>query len=171
MPLEPSDQKFFEAACGYAQLGMFLEANEELEKIDPYCRAAPEILVVRVAIYRGLERWELMAAIAKRLTQFQPLDVQWTISFAYAVRRANSIEAAKEILLEAEQKFPKEAVIKYNLACYFCQLGNLETAKTYLKRAFEIDSSWRLQALNDEDLKPLWDSLRQRIGAKVAFCP
>ena len=134
MPLEPPDQKFFEAACGYAQLGMFLDANEELEKIDPYVRAAPEILALRVAIYRGLEKWELMAAIAKRLSGFQPNDVQWTISFAYAVRRANSIKAAKEILLEAEQKFPEEAVIKYNLACYFCQLEDLESAKEYLKR-------------------------------------
>ena len=111
MPLEPSDQKFFAAACGYAQLEMFLDANEELEKIDPYCRAAPEILALRVAIYRGLKKWELMAAISKRLVAFQPNDVQWTVSFAYAVRRANSIEAAKEILLEAEQKFPKEAVL------------------------------------------------------------
>ena len=163
MPLEPPDQKFFEAACGYAQLGMFLDANEELENVDPYKRAAPEILALRVAIYRGLEKWELMAAISKRLAEFQPNDVQWTVSFAYAVRRANSIEAAKEILLEAEQKFPKEAVIKYNLACYFCQLGNLETAKNYLKRAFEIDPNWRLQALEDEDLTPLWDSLQTTI--------
>ena len=158
MPLEPPDQKFFEAACGYAQLGMFLDANEELENVDPYYRAAPEILALRVVIYRGLERWELTQEIAARLAKFQPNDVQWTVSFAYAVRRANSIEAAKEILLEAEQKFPKEAVIKYNLACYFCQLGNLETAKNYLKRAFEIDPNWRLQALEDEDLKPLWEA-------------
>jgi len=42
MPLEPTDQQFFDAACGYAQLGMYLDANEELEKVDPYRRAAPE---------------------------------------------------------------------------------------------------------------------------------
>ncbi len=163
MPLEPPDQKFFEAACGYAQLGMFLDANEELEKVDPYKRTAPEILALHVAIYRGLKKWELMAAISKRLAEFQPDDVQWMVSFAYAVRRANSIEAAKEILLEAEQKFPKEAIIKYNLACYFCQLGNLESAREYLKRTFEINPNWRLQALEDEDLKPLWDSLRATV--------
>ena len=90
-------------------------------------------------------------------------DVQWVIALAYATRRANSIEAAREILINAESKFPKEAVIKYNLACYFCQLGNLETAKNYLERAFEIDSSWRLRALEDEDLGPLWDSLQATI--------
>ena len=140
---------------GYVELGMYADANSELEKIDPFCRAAPEVLAVRIAIYHGLGRWELMAEIAKRLVEFQPDDVQWIISLAYATRRANSIDAAKEILLSAESKFPKEALIKYNLACYFCQEGDLQTARDYLKRAFEIDSSRRITALDDPDLQPL----------------
>jgi predicted Zn-dependent protease len=100
-----------------------------------------------------------MREIAKRLAQFQPNDIQWTVSFAYATRRAESVETAKEILLNAEPKFPKEAVIPYNLACYECQLGNVESAKNYLKKAFQIDSNWRLTALDDSDLQPLWDDL------------
>jgi hypothetical protein len=64
-----------------------------------------------------------------------------------------------KILLNAQATFPKEAAIPYNLACYYCQLGEIETAKRYLKKAFEIDLNWRKAALEDEDLKPLWDSL------------
>ena len=138
---------------------MCLEANTELDKIDPFNRAAPEVLALRIAIYRGLEKWELMQEIAKRLADFQPDDIQWTISFAYATRRADSIPAAKEVLLNAESKFPKEAAIKYNLACYFCQMGEIQNAKNYLKKAFEIDLNWRMAALEDEDLKLLWESL------------
>jgi predicted Zn-dependent protease len=100
-----------------------------------------------------------MAEIAKRLADFQPDDVQWRISWAYATRRADSINTAKQILLNAESKFPNEAIIKYNLACYFCQTEDIETAKSYLKKTLQIDPSWRLRALEDEDLKPLWDSL------------
>jgi len=159
MPLEPPDQQHWNAAAGYVELGMYADANSELEKIDPFCRAAPEVLAVRVAIYHGLKRWELMREVAKRLAEFQPNDVQWTVSFAYATRRAESVEAAREILLNAEPKFPKEAVISYNLACYECQLGNLETANNYLKHAFLIDSSWRISALEDGDLQPLWETL------------
>ena len=138
---------------------MFLEADAELDKIDPFNRAAPGVLALRIAIYRGLEKWELMQEIAKRLADFQPDDIQWTISLAYATRRADSIQAAKGILLNAERKFPKEAAIKYNLACYFCQTGDTEMAKNYLKKAFEIDLNWRMAALEDEDLKLLWESL------------
>jgi tetratricopeptide (TPR) repeat protein len=159
MLLEPPDQQFFTAACGYVQLQMFQEANEELEKTDPFLRAAPEILALRIEIYRGLQKWELMSELTRRLTEFDPDNPQWPVSLAYATRRGSSIEAAKEILLNAESKFPKEPVIKYNLACYCCQLGEIENAKNYLKKAFEIDSNWRIAALDDPDLKPLWNDL------------
>ena len=159
MPLEPPDQQHWQAAVGFVELGMYEDANSELERIDAFCRAVPEVLAVRIAIYHGLEKWELMREIAERLADFQPNDIQWTISLAYATRRANSIQAAKEILLNAESKFPKEAIISYNLACYECQLGEIKKAKNYLKKAFELDSNWRIAALDDEDLKPLWNTL------------
>ena len=114
---------------------MFLEANTELDKIDPFNRAAPEVLALRIAIYRGLKKWELMQEIAKRLADFQPDDIQWTISLAYATRRADSIQAAKEVLLNAEPKFPKEPAIKYNLACYFCQTGDIQNGEKLLKES------------------------------------
>jgi hypothetical protein len=109
---------------------MFQDANDQLEKIDPFNRAAPEVLAVRLAIYRGLKKWELMQQIAKRLKQFEPDNVQWTISLVYATRRAYSIDVAMEILVDAQAKFPREAGIPYNLACYCCQLiANLEKWK------------------------------------------
>jgi tetratricopeptide (TPR) repeat protein len=140
-------------------LGTFQDANDQLENIDPFSRAAPEVLAVRIAVYQGLKKWELMQQIGKRLKEFEPDNVQWTISLAYATRRAYSIDVALEILLNAQAKFPKEAAIPYNLACYHCQRGEIENAKRYLRQAFEIDPNWRKAALEDEDLKPLWDSL------------
>jgi len=159
MPLEPPDQHHWQAAVGYVELGMFEDANDQLEKIDPFNRAAPEVLAVRPEIYRGLGKWEAMQRMAKRLKEFEPHNVQWTISLAYATRRAYSTDTAMEILLNAEAKFPKEAAIPYNLACYYCQLGEIGKAKRYLKQAFEIGLNWRKATLEDEDLRALWDSL------------
>ena len=55
---------------------MFQDANDQLEKIDPFNRAAPEVLAVRLSVYRGLKKWELMQQIAKRLKQFEPDNVR-----------------------------------------------------------------------------------------------
>ena len=152
-------QQHCQAAAGYVELGMLLEATAELDNIDLFNRAGPEVLATRLAIYQGLEKWELMQEIAKRLVEFEPDHSQWAISLAFATRRANSIQATKKHVLNAEPKFPREAAIKYNLACYFCQAGDLQKAKDYLKKAFEIDLNLRTAALEDEDLKPLWRSL------------
>jgi hypothetical protein len=84
MPLEAPDHQYWTAAVGYVELGMFQEANDQLENIDPFSRAVPEVLAVRIAVYQGLKKWELMREVAKRLADFQPNDIQWTISLAYA---------------------------------------------------------------------------------------
>ena len=97
MPLESPDHQYWRAAVGYVELEMFQEANDQLENIDPFNRAAPEVLAVRIVIYQGLKKWELMGQVAKRLAEFQPDDIRWTISLAYATRRTDSIQAAKEI--------------------------------------------------------------------------
>jgi len=64
MPLEPPDRQYWQAAVGCVELGMFLDANDQLEKIDPFNRAASEVLALRIKIYCGLEKWELMAELA-----------------------------------------------------------------------------------------------------------
>ena len=63
----------------------------------------------------------------------------------------NSIECGIEVSKRAEYQIQPRLLL--------LQLGDIENAKEYLKKAFEIDSTLRLQTLDDEDLKNLWDSL------------
>jgi tetratricopeptide (TPR) repeat protein len=159
MTLQPADLHYVETASGYADLGMFLDADAELDKIDPFNRVVPEVLQVRLEIYRGLKKWDLMQVVAKKLAEYDPGILEWHISRAYAVRRAESIERAKPILLDAVERFPEEPLIHYNLACYECQLGDLESAKERLKKAFQTEPGYREVALDDPDLEPLWSEL------------
>jgi len=56
------------APHGYVKLGMFLDANAELDEVDADVRHLPEVLGVRIEIYRALKKWELMEAVARKLT-------------------------------------------------------------------------------------------------------
>src|SRR5688572_18094175 len=47
IPLTPDDAQRLRAAEGYLTLGMHLEANDELEQIDPEARHVPEVFEVR----------------------------------------------------------------------------------------------------------------------------
>jgi tetratricopeptide (TPR) repeat protein len=159
MPLTTEDQKHLTTAQGYVELGMWLDANAELEEIDAELRHVPEVLEVRVQIYRALKKWELMQTVAKRLAIHAPDEPQWTVSWAFATRRADSIDQARIILVNAIERMSNVAIFHYNLACYLCQLGDLEEAKEALHRAFKLEPQYRVMALDDEDLKPLWDTI------------
>ena len=159
MPLESQAQRHLMAAEGYVELGMHLEANGELEEINADFRHLPEVLAIRLQIYRALEKWDLMQVVARALARQEPENVHWAVSWAYATRRAESIGAAKAILLEAVEQYPVEAILHYNLACYECVLGEMEVAQARLYHALKLDPSFRLKALMDEDLAPLWESL------------
>ena len=157
--MNPPNSQYLRAAHGYLELSMYLEADAELDKIDPVCRSAPEVLRVRLMVYAGLEKWELMQVIAKRLSNCDAKNPQWAISLAYATRRAESIEAAKSVLIEARKLHPQEPTIAYNLACYECQLGNLSDAKEHLMHATKAGVKFRAMALDDLDLEPLWEEI------------
>jgi len=136
MPLSAENQKHLTAAQGYVERGMFLDANAELEEIDAEVRHVPEVLEVRVGIYQGLQQWELMQTVAKRLAIHEPDAVVWILAWAYSTRRADSIEQGRIILVNAIDRMPNVALLQVNLACYECQLGELERAKGSLQRAF-----------------------------------
>lgn len=159
MSLGSDQQQFITTAQGYVDLGMHLEANDELEKMDALVRHLPEVLQVRLQIYEKLKKWELMQAVAKKLAEYDPGNVQAWISWAYATRRAESIEAGRTILLNALENHVGDATIHFNLACYESQLGDVENARRHLAICFAIDPGMRLMALEDRDLQTLWDSL------------
>jgi tetratricopeptide (TPR) repeat protein len=151
-------EQHLKAAQGYMDLGMFLDANAELEQIEAASRHLPEVLEIRVRVYSALEKWDLMLTMARRLALEQPDDPQWRVLWAYAARYGESIEAGRIILVNAVTDQPDAAVLHFNLAGYECQLRNLQEAKERLRRAFELDEKYRLLALEDQDLEPLWES-------------
>ena len=159
MPLESPDHLHLRAATGYIELAMLEEANAELDEIDPFCRHLPEVLLARVAIYYGLKKWELLAVVAKQLTEWNPKEPGFFVELAYATRRAESIHAAHAILTRGAGLHPADATIQFNVACYDAQMGNLDGARAHITRATEIDAKFRLMALEDSDLEPLWASL------------
>ena len=48
-------------------------------------------------------------------------------------------------------------MLHYNLACYECQLGDVEVAKARLQRALKLETRMRQMALEDENLRAVWD--------------
>ena len=123
----------------------------------PEDRNRNEVLGARVVLYMAAKKWDMVAAVASHLVKVDPQTPGWWISLAYAVRRTESVEKAEAILLRAQAIHPKVAMIAFTLACYASVAGRMEEAKERLRHAIDLDKDIRGLALDDEDLKPLWD--------------
>jgi len=149
------------AATGWIQLGDYDAANDELENIRAEWRAHPDVLNLRWLIYSHHEQWDACLDIASAIFKMAPDRVLSWVNKAYSMRWSNdgSIEKAKPVLLEAAKLFPDDDIIQYNLACYCAQLGQLDAAQEHLDKSYELGDAKqiKLMALDDDDLKPLWD--------------
>jgi hypothetical protein len=128
------------------------EAWNELEDIDIKDRARPEVLKVRVEVCRALKQWEMMAEVSNHLRKIEPDEVGHSINMAYATRRFKSEAEAAEILSMALRRYYDDALVRYNLACYWCVMGRVEEAREMLGTACRRDESLRELAETDEDL-------------------
>ena len=148
-------KRHLQAAVGFLELGMPLDANEEIEAIEPEMKTFSEVLTVRVEIFCALGKWELMEIVARQLTNQQPDEPQGFISLAFATRRAIGLQEALAVLAQVANRFPTCATILYNLACYAAQLGHLQVARNRLAEAVTLEPAFRKMALEDPDLTVL----------------
>ena len=148
------------AAHGYMSLGLLGEAWEELDSLPPRLRVDMAVMLTRMEILSRLEKWEPARMLAESMARHHPDDPGWWVSWAFALRREKSVEVARDVLREAIQVHPGEALMHYNLACYASVIGEMPEAKGLLARAFELDADLKAVALDDPDLVPFfeWES-------------
>src|SRR5438876_10713025 len=151
-------------AIGWMELGNAREAQAELTKLTPQGAHHPDVMEVRWKVAAAENDWAEAVQLAENLVQLDPTRASAWLHRAYALRRVNGrgLNAAWDALLPAVQKFPSEPTIPYNLACYACQLGQLEEARRWLLRARILGDGDKIKrmALADEDLKPFWAEVK-----------
>jgi predicted Zn-dependent protease len=160
-PLELSDQRHLEAADGWLGLGNWREANEELERITPQMQAHPSVLFVRYNVYAMAKKWEGAADIARTLSELVPDSSFGFVQMAFALHELKRTKEAWNVLLPVVDRFPDDPIIRYNMACYACQLGDLKEAWRWLEKAIDLagKDDIRKMALDDPDLEPLCDQI------------
>ena len=147
-------------ASGYIGLGMLKAASAELAAIAIEDHFEPEVLGARVDLSMEAKDWNQVVIVARALSARAPENERGWIAWAYALRELQQVEAAKAVLLQAEPLCgATSAVLHYNLACYYCLLGDLVTARHYLAHACTLHPDFERQAADDPDLHALKNEL------------
>ena len=160
MELPPHEVHILRAATGWLELGDTAEALAELEQLSQAAQQHPAVLETRWMILAQNRDWATAATVGGQLLAAAPAYAAAWLHHAYALRRApgGGLLAAYEALRPAAERFPAEATIPYNLACYTCQM-QLDHAETmaWLLQAIERGGRKAIvsMALNDADLAPL----------------
>ena len=154
-----SAEKILNAAYGYYELGMAQEAAAEIENLPAEVQADTDVLKLRHMIYKLTESWASAAVLGREITKREPQNAEWWLHYAYAVRLSEGLAAAKNALLEAEKTLPEDGCIHFDLACYACQMGEIDEAMRRISNAIHFDFSYKQRALCDVDLEALWGSI------------
>ncbi len=94
----------------------------------------------------------------KELKRILSIKLAWArLSEASSWRQKGDLKKAREILEAAVHRFPDQAILHYDLACYLALMGQKEKALKALERAVQLDSGLKALAEKDDDLKSLRD--------------
>jgi len=148
-------------AQGWLELKLPLEANEELDEVQPQLRAHPAVLKLRYQVYADAKQWQMAFEIANTLNRELPQDEFGGVHAAVALYRMGKTREAKELSLDVAGRFPKDWAVRYNLACYCAQLMEFDAAQEWFKAAMELNEMpVKRMAVDDPDLEPLWQAMR-----------
>jgi len=154
--MTPTDQLHLNAAAGFLQIGEPMDAWNELEEITAANRAEVEVLTVRLAVCRGLEKWELAEEVARHLIKHDPHNVMHVVALAEVMGHREGPVAAAAVYEFAIDRFPDLAMLRVSLAVELVKAGQVEDAKRVLKTAFELDPDLRMVALDHPGLEAIW---------------
>ena len=152
------DSFHLRAAKGWMELGNPYEAGEELRRIGPEGDRSPEVRTCRWETSAVANNWEAALLVADSLIFWAVEDPQNWRRRAFSLHQLGITESARDCLITALAKFPRNPEIHYDLAVYECQTGRLLRAMVCLAKAFAIGDakSMTIAALADPSLQPLW---------------
>lgn len=148
------------AAQGYCELQMYDDALAELDALPLEAHAQPTVVEMRLMVLMQAKRFPNALGVARELCALRPESPVGFIHAAFCLHEIGRTEEARTLLLSGPPALEKEATFHYNLGCYECALGRLDSAREHLQKSFELDRKFREFAKTDRDLEPLRGELR-----------
>lgn len=141
------------------------EALRELEQLSPAGRDHPQSLLALWDIQSSQRDWEAAIVTADRLIARIPAEAEGYIKRAYALHELQRTQAAWDTLYPISERFTKNWLIPYNLACYAAQMGRTGEALDWFRRAMRLGDKCELRkmALADSDLQPIHPNIEKLV--------
>lgn len=148
-------QRILREVEGYLELEMPQTALELLNRMrEPGTFRGQQLYLMGEAL-RALERYDEAIAPLEQAADLQPSNLRIWLALGWCQKRVGRLELAIEALERAEEVAPEEAVVPYNLACYWSLAGKKQQALSYLSRAIAMDPDFRERIHEESDFDPI----------------
>jgi tetratricopeptide (TPR) repeat protein len=89
--------------------------------------------------------------------------------YQYGVYKTNTgaYDEAQKFLDKAAKLEPESGKISYALADLYCRMGQTEDCLEHLKKAVQLDKSFRVLAQNEPDFEPLWEDKKFKAITRI----
>lgn len=148
-------RRTIEEAEGYRELGMMDHALRTLQKRGALVHGNGHACFLLGETLRDMARYEEALLPLERSADLVPDDIHVFLALGWCYKRTGQLARAIESLEKAVRVDASEAILHYNLACYWSLARNRTLALKYLARALEIDSNFRDMIASEADFNPL----------------
>lgn len=153
-------QQLVQQAEGYLELGMSRHALDVLARLGAPESLPDHALYLQGEALRELGQYQEALEPLNRAAAGSPANIHIWLALGWCHKRTGRIDLAIESLEEALSLEPNDALIHYNLACYWSLAANKHQALSYLSRAIDLKDDYRSLVAAEPD----FDAIRSDPG-------
>ena len=134
---------------------MATRALETLRRLDNYGRNRFDNYFLEGQAFRVMERYADAIIALDKAADLDHDNIHIWLALGWCYKRTGRLDKAIEALEEALQVNDRQAIVHYNLACYWSLVRNVKFAIRFLEQAFELDPAYRDLVAHEHDFDPI----------------
>lgn len=142
-------------AEGYLELGLPQQALRTLQRRGQLVHGDARGCYLLGETLRELRRFREAVYPLRRCLELLPDDIHVALALGWCLKRTGRLQEAILALEQAVKAEPGEAILHYNLACYWSLAHNHSQALQHLAYAIEMDGNFRDLVVDEPDFDPI----------------
>ena len=133
-------------------------ARRALDTLAPLSKVRKQRALVhylRGQAFRVMEDYQHAVKPLEKAVALDSEDYRVHLALGWCYKRVGRLDLAIQVLEDALGVAPEQAIIHYNLACYWSLAHNTSRALRYLVHSFELEPSFRDLVACESDFDPI----------------
>jgi tetratricopeptide (TPR) repeat protein len=126
-----------------------------LDRVENPGGLKAHVLFLRGQALRAMENFIDAVPLLREAAEIEPQNIHIRLSLGWCYKRCRRLDLAIQSLEEALESDASQAIVHYNLACYWSLAGNVKLSVAYLSQAFDLEPEYRDLVLREADFDPI----------------